>query len=93
MAATIRGKIYRVGQGQFIAHRRVGNEWLLNIPWQVVQALNHSSGDSGTFSSEVLYGTHFGHNRTVSIYLVGQGTWDGTLGSSWGIFIGTGVSK
>lgn len=75
--------INRVGRVQISRDKAVDGSWLIKVPQHVFTALNKSTG--------LTYGTSFDHNKSVTLWLVGNGTYAGVAGTAVGIFIGTGV--
>lgn len=77
---AISGTINRISHVRLRRDTKNNNNWLLEIPQHVIQAMNLSTG--------VSYGTSFSHNTSVALYMLGGGT--STGGTATGIFIGTG---
>jgi len=75
--------IYRVGRTQLMRDNSVDGSWLIKVPQHVITALNKSTAHT--------YGTSFEHNKSVTIWQVGGGTFAGVAGTAIGIFIGTGL--
>jgi len=75
----------KVGRSQLFFDRRVQQDILVPVPIRALQSLNRST--SGNLS----YGTSFGHLASVTIWMCDGGTQlDGT-GTSFGLYIGTGL--
>lgn len=75
--------LYRVGRAQISRDKAVDGSWLIKIPQHVITSLNKSTSHT--------YGTAFDHNKSVTIWQVGGGTYAGVAGTAIGIFIGTGL--
>lgn len=75
--------VYRVGRVQISRDKSVDGQWLMKVPQHVITALNKSTSHT--------YGTSFDHNKSVTIWMVGGGTYAGVAGTAIGIFIGTGL--
>jgi len=81
--ATINQTIIKVGRVTLSRDKAVDGSWLLKIPQHVITSLNKSTGNT--------FGTSFDHNKDVTVWVVGGGTWAGVAGTGLGIFIGTGL--
>ena len=75
--------IYRVGRAQISWDKSVDGQWLIKVPQYVITALNKSTANT--------YGTSFDHNKSVTIWQVGGGTFAGVAGTALGFFVGTGL--
>lgn len=75
--------LYRVGRTQLVRDRSVDGSWLIKVPQHVITALNKSTSHT--------YGTSFDNNKSVTLWLVGGGTYAGVAGTSVGFFVGTGL--
>ena len=75
--------IVRVGRAQISRDKSVDGQWLIKIPQHVITALNKSTANT--------YGTSFDHNKSVTIWQVGGGTYAGVAGTAIGFFVGTGL--
>lgn len=84
---AVSGSITRVKHVRLRRDVKNKNNWLLEIPHQMIQALNYSVVGTGVYSGS-LRGTSFDHNSSVALWMVGGGTTVG--GTSFGIFVGTG---
>lgn len=75
--------LYRVGRIRLNRDKTTDGKWLLEVPAHVFTALNRSTTHT--------YGTSFDHDKSVTLWVVGGGTWAGVAGTTVGIFIGTGL--
>ncbi len=75
--------IYRIGRVQISRDKSVDGSWLIKVPQHAITFLNKSTA--------LTYGTSFDHNKSVTLWMVGGGTWAGVAGTNKGIFIGTGI--
>ena len=75
--------IYRVGRVQISKDQSVDGQWLIKVPSHVITALNKSTSNT--------YGTSFDHNKSITIWQVGGGTYAGIAGTAIGVFFGTGL--
>ena len=75
--------IYRVGRTQLVRDKSEAGSWLIKVPQHVITALNKSTAHT--------YGTSFDHNKSITLWMVGSGTYAGVAGTAIGIFFGTGL--